>query len=697
MELKENQIFNLWNTNGRRSDVLNALWIYLDILKKGMEEHPDESWKSYPDSLAQYRFYQEAIEASPEVFQEHKKYDEVIKILEQNLPLFLEKNEQWVGENYKGDLKKIFDEAIEARARHYTSNLVKLGFANENRNITSVGYSFWSSSIEQDAIEKILPIDSTNMILLRQLLKIKVFTRADKIGRRKFYSPFKLALYLLLGEHSIDIYNFVKIIQGVTPYLDKSKIEVILQDGINYSEINLYDGIKYSIPLNFNQNKLIKKEDFENCIKNRKSGKTPKTYYEFYKILFEFRKKKSEKQFNQLVNLLKNNDSILRKAFGEGKAIFELHQNSASDKDTFLKENVSNLFLTTKQFNRFFYEAYIKSKYLDAVQEYSDTTLRMISATGLFKLGNTLPELAYKEALEIIFDRNELKKDIFGVMNEKQYQKYNELFNENASLCNILGYTQTKKKGILKNLLLKLDVMSAEDAKDKLKSKKSEEFKEFIHKMYPKENVMELLNMFSDRSNDGEIKKRVNDSATVPTIYEYIVAIAWYYVADKNFDIYNSLNLTLNADFQPIIHAGGGKGDIVIEYPEQVVMLEVTLMNKNAQKRGEWEPVLRHSVNLKAENTSKESITFFIADELDLNTINIWRAVAAVPLKATNSKEVVDSLMIMPLQNSELIMFLKEGIKSDVVIKNTKDSFSSISKDFDDSWRTTIIDSVLNG
>lgn len=30
-------------------------------------------------------------------------------------------------------------------------------------------------------------------------------------------------------------------------------------------------------------------------------------------------------------------------------------------------------------------------------------------------------------------------------------------------------------------------------------------------------------------------------------------------------------------------------------------MLEATLMNASSQKRGEWEPVLRHSINLKVE------------------------------------------------------------------------------------------------
>ena len=40
-----------------------------------------------------------------------------------------------------------------------------------------------------------------------------------------------------------------------------------------------------------------------------------------------------------------------------------------------------------------------------------------------------------------------------------------------------------------------------------------------------------------------------------PTIYEYIVGIAWYYLSGGNFDLYASFNLTLDADFEPVVHA----------------------------------------------------------------------------------------------------------------------------------------------
>ena len=132
----------------------------------------------------------------------------------------------------------------------------------------------------------------------------------------------------------------------------------------------------------------------------------------------------------------------------------------------------------------------------------------------------------------------------------------------------------------------------------------------------------------------------------------------------------------------------------MINYDNLILMLEVTLMNKQAQKRGEWEPVLRHSLNLKAENNDKETLTFFIADELDYNTINIWRAVAAVPLESTFDHTKVDGVIIMPFTNNDILRFLENNVCSSKIISAVKDSFISVPKITDDSWRNIIIEKL---
>ena len=178
MIVSEEQIFNLMDTNGRRSDVINAMTIYLEILDNIINDKK-LTWNHLPQSSAQYTFYTQVLEKSSDVFKEHKKYDDFIESINNNpeLSLIFSSNDFskfFVPKNSK--LIKSLDVNIEARSRHYTSNLVKLGFADDKRNITDVGYQLlFPAKLEKDNIEKILPLDTTNIVYLRQLLKLKIF------------------------------------------------------------------------------------------------------------------------------------------------------------------------------------------------------------------------------------------------------------------------------------------------------------------------------------------------------------------------------------------------------------------------------------------------------------------------------------------------------------------------------------------
>lgn len=283
-------------------------------------------------------------------------------------------------------------------------------------------------------------------------------------------------------------------------------------------------------------------------------------------------------------------------------------------------------------------------------------------------------------------------------MSEEDYLQYEQTegcyFCQSHSLLEILNYPPHRTGQILENIQLLLGVSTSGAAKDWLLSKKSADFLAHVRENYPRERVMSLLSLFSDRSNDDKIKREVNDAATVPTIYEYLVGIAWFYLSGGDFDLYASLNLTLNADFEPVVHAGGGEGDIVIQYHDMTVMLEVTMMNKQAQKRGEWEPVLRHALNLKAAS-DKETFTFFIADELDYNTINIWRAVAAVPLESTNTHQPVSGVVIMPFTNAQVLSFLREGVSRQQIIQSVRSSFQKVPRITDIQWHQEILSTLL--
>ncbi len=699
MVIEKNHIFNLMDTNGRRSDVLNALKVYLEILEELKSEFPTESWNTYPNSNAQFLFYEKALEKSKDVFKKHDKYDTFMEELGEYYENFLNKDSDWIRRNLP-EMAKILDEAIEKRARHYTSNLVKMGFTDSRRSITEAGYSYLKGSLNRDAIEEFLPLDNVNIALFRQLSKLRIFSTPDTDGNRQFYSPFLMALVLLLDNKSIGRESFEIIVQGLSPYSDESLKSAICQNTVSITELETsIQNIPIKVPGELTGKADIDFELFKTHFKSSKNtDSTSKKYYNFFVALKNFRANQNVENYAALTDCFDTDSALLYKAFGYGKSVFDMGtKTNRYDLKTFLLKNKNHPLLVSQDYVHDIYITFMKSKWIDGIREYSDTTVRLLSATGLFKFKN-LPQLSYEDIIAIIFDVSTLRNSIFGEMTEEQYCAYERqedfFFGKNFSISEIFGYSDDEIRQIITNIESHLGVTNSKDIKARLQDKKNTEFLRHIKDKYPKDKIIKLLPLFSDRKKDAQIKREVNDATTIPTIYEYIIGIAWYYISNEDFDLYDSLNLTLNADFEPVIHAGGGDGDIVISYDDMTVMLEVTLMNKQAQKRGEWEPVLRHSLNLKAANEPKETITFFIADELDYNTVNIWRAVAAASLESTNTHQPVDGVVIMPFTNREILNFLKKGIARTRIIEEVKKSFEKVPQITDSKWHEDILSAL---
>ena len=696
MEIKEKQIFNLWDTNGRRSDILNALSIYLNILKEMNDEGGFDNWAPFPNSLTQLSFYQRAIEQSPEVFKEHPQFDNFVEVLGIDFSETLNKNKlSKLLLNNKSMLKTL-NQAIEQRARHYTSNLVRFGFTSNNRAITPAGQAFINGRIRRDQIEEFLPFNDINILFLRQLMKLKIFTKENN-GIRKYYSPFFVSLYLLIDDTTINKSDFVNIVQGINPYNNIIEYKQLLLER-NYNKIvNLINSFDITVPTIFMMPSIIKKETFNSYIKNRKSGDALNCYYSFYEVLYEYKKNNNLETYKRLKTVYMSNKEKIKKAFCLGKNIFDFGTNGVYNKETFEENNKENPFLVTKNINKTFYEFYERSKFIDSLYEYSDTTMRALGATGLFRFKPNVM-LSYRKLFSIIFSKIYLPDYFFGEMDEEEYEKYESIdsnyFGSNISISEILQYKETDLEDIISKLAHEYGSSDSEVIKDKIESKMSDDFKAFIEENYPSKKIAELLSLFSNRKNDSKIKELVNPSATVPTIYEYVVGIAWYYISNKDFDLYNSFNMTLNADYEPEMHATGGEGDITINYIDKTILIEASLMNKSAQKRGEWEPVLRHSLNNKAQHLDVDSYTFFIADELDFNTINIWRAVAAAPLRATINDTNVNGVIIMPFNNANIIYFLNNKVSNVKIINTVKESFMKVPKITEVDWFDQIINSL---
>ena len=690
------------DTNGRRNDVINALQGYLTILNDILRNQK-MTWKALPESRAELDFYSQAIALSPDVFQKHGKYDKLMEQLEK-MPRLKQAIDEcdidWLKDNYANfvDWRNELDKSVEARARHYTSNLVKLGFADSDRQITDVGDVLLDNiPIHKDIIESLLPLNNTNIIYLRQLLKLRIF---DNTAER-YYSPFNMALYALLIKSRISQDEFCEIIQGLSPYHNISDLDLFIN---SYKKDDIIQSYSFAVPVSINDENAISDEVFSKIFTNKKSKDAIIIYYKFYKALYSFINNKNSTTLDTMLTIYEDNKPMLNKAFGYGSNIFRNKRGNRPAVSDFLKKEKIDLF--NGQLNSAFYLRFVRSKTIDTIREYSDTTMRIFKATGLVSFDNGYVELVCRDLYNCIFDRETIKSHIFGniadeaVSNISDYEEtMDSYYCCNHSIISIFNYSDEIVDKIFLNIQSEFDGAEIVDIPRIIKRRRKDDFDKFVDRNYPETRVKTLLSMFSDRSNDGKIKEEVYPDATVPTIYEYVVGLAWYYFSNKTIDLLSSFNLTLSANFEPLTHAGGGMGDIVIYEENQVIMLEATLMNANSQKRGEWEPVLRHSVNLKIDeenSTNREVTTFFIADSFDFNTINIWKAISSVPLQSSTDKDkYTDSVIIMPINNDELSKLMDRKSEYNSIIQQVRKLFLKDITSFDKDWRDKFIRTVV--
>lgn len=705
MIIKEGQIFNLMDTNGRRNDVINALQGYLIILDD-IQNTRKMRWASMPESLAQYEFYRQAIEMSPDVFKQHGPYDNLQTEIQNNQAfsdaLENEDIDWFQNNNVKyNDLIRKFDLGIEDRARHYTSNLVKLGFTDDNREISPVGALLLDlKKLKKDELETMLPVDGVNIVYLRQLLKLRLFDNEEE----RYYSPFNLAIFALLKRNRLSENAFSELVQGLNPYSDFSDIENYV---LNYQEGDIVSDMEIDIPIEIQVTKKMSEDIFRSHFKNRKSTSAVDVYWKYYELIFECVLKPVSSNINNLISYYEENRQMLNKAFGCGQNIFVQKTGERPDSAKFQKQYKK---LFEGNINAYMYRQYILSKQLDQIREYSDTTKRIFKASGIISFDNGFVELAYRELCACIFEENRVKEKIAGIISEELHSHY-DCYGEyeegiNSYYCDVISVSEIfeiydeETEVVEENIKKEFPGVEINDIPVVVANRRKQEFADYIAKTYPADKIKKLLFMFGDRSNDKEIKETVCQDATVPTIYEYIVGIAWYYFSGKRIDILGSYNLTLSANFEPLVHAGGGQGDIVIYEDDKVVMLEATLMNASSQKRGEWEPVLRHSINLKVDeetaNTGREVTSFFIADSFDYNTINIWKAVAAVPLQSSIDKDkFTDNVVIMPINNEELSILMDKDSEYDEIITKVHKLFEVDKISFDIDWRSKFMAAIV--
>lgn len=548
-------------------------------------------------------------------------------------------------------------------AREKTSGLRDIGLLDNERNITKAGQALLKISEEKDfSSDNLLEIPKDSYLYFKQLLK----TSNDVDG--KIVRPFVVFLYVIgkVGYLTYDEFTYL-----LPLCVDKKTTEKVIdcillsRKGIlNYEDIILsvlMDMENYCQALELLQNETVDEELICNIGINRKSARYDKPYYEIYLCLkgivldnmdltlklYEATKKLTNTKVGSAWRRYLYSTNVRSVIKREGLSVF----NTAP----FLKIK------TQREFNEEFFKLMHLFKAKATLSDYFDLNRRYFKITDIVLFeDNTvkldiLPrcyiESITEELLTFAFEKTELLTEdteleeinpCLSIDTDKLYQK----------LGKVLGRKITDK----------------ESARKVIKDERYIRFHRLIEEKFNKETLITLFDYFESR-NDEEIRTLVTDNADIPTIFEYILGIAWYIISNQEGDALEYMNLSLDADLLPKTHAGGGEADIVWEYkktsqyPKHTLLIEATLADGSNQRRMEMEPVSRHLGEYRLSHLEEEAYCIFVTTYLNVNVISDFRARRYMEYYNTTGTNYITGMKIFPIQTSELKMLLKAEAK----------------------------------
>lgn len=673
---KSGSVFNMGDTSIRVQEVVEVNRLILKVLNGFINRIP--KWER--NNSAQAEFY--------------KLFISEVQRLEEKSGTGLFQN---LSRNLRGsDLDK--------RGRTLTNAIVKSGLIDDRRNVSKVAKVYLEENLKADSIEELLGLSQDNLLYFRQYMKLRVYDSETD----KYFYCFRFALKFLCRYENVNKKHFFSILESIRPNISQEKLKRVLEsyeDVVSerstfesYWKKNFFnDFIDKDDSLFVRQmfeNEDYSDENFIRAFPNRKSSEISLEYKKFILSIFDFLANRSVESLSRLKRL--STVDKIKKAFGLGKNPFNFSRNKETV-ESFWNNNKDNRLLSGNYED--IYNQFILSKTEDIIREYSDMCYRYFNITGIINFSNDLVNLNFRYIIKPLLDNLGEKFKLIGVSPREEYELNLESpWFSNIALTRILALSKDEIKKIFEDIGSCLGI-STDKLDDNLplvvENQRESEYRTFIEKRFPINIVIDILNYIKNR-DDSQVARLVTEEATIPTIYEYILTIAWYYLSDKkDFKVYKMFGVSLDGNKLPLVHKGGGAGDIEVVTDSNATLIEATLMDSNTQKRGELEPVIRHSVNFALQHKSKQVQTIFIANELDPNVINIFRSIKNVELNGTLIEGTYLGLNIFSFTTDELIQLLDKKISSETVLevleKFNKEEIDVIRND----WRIPIIKHLL--
>lgn len=562
-------------------------------------------------------------------------------------------------------------------AREKTSGLRDIGLLDDERNITAAGEALIEISQSEDfSTDNLLEIPKDSYLYFKQLLK----TSNDVDGKN--VRPFVVFLYVVSKVGYLTYDEFTYLLPLCVDNETTNKIvDSILSSrngSIDYEDIILSVLIgmeNYKKALTLLQKEEITEELICNIGINRKSARYDKSYYILYKLLknIVFSKDNVVLEFYEATKKLTNNKIGVawRKYFFSSNVRSVIARMGLSVLNTVPILQAKS----EEEFDEEFFKIMHLFKAKATLSDYFDLNRRYFKITDI-----------------VLFEDDKVKLDVLpkcyieSIANsllDIAFEK-TDLISENVKLEEIHPCLKIDTNKLYEELgrVIGKKITDAESAREVIKEERYARFNKLIDDRFSKETLIALFNHFESR-NDDEIRTLVTDNADIPTIFEYVLGIAWYVISDRKGDVLDYMNLSLEVDLLPKTHAGGGEADIVWKYektewyPKHTLLIEATLADGSNQRRMEMEPVSRHLGDYCITHPEDEAYCVFVTTYLNINVISDFRARRYMEYYNAAGTDYITGMKILPIQTSELKTLLRFDVKYPQIFKMLDKAYNS--------------------
>ena len=458
-------------------------------------------------------------------------------------------NKEWNGNNefqteYYNFLREsgfVKGEAVrpDKDAREKTSGLRDIGLLDDERNVTESGLELLKIAALNDfSSDNFLEIPKDSYLYFKQLLK------TSNVIEGKVVRPFVVFLYLInkLGYLTNDEFTYLlplcidekttkDIISSIKSYRKTGKKQF---DDIILSVLMEKDNYKQA--LNLLKTEPISEELICNVGMNRKSAKFDKPYYKLYTIL----KKIILSKENLALELYEATKKLTNSKVGGAWRKYFFNSNARS---VIVREGLSVLnavpilqATSEKTFDEEFFKIMHIFKAKATLSDYFDLNRRYFKITDI-----------------VLFEDNKVKLDVLpecyiDMISDRLLDIAfckTELLQKNAPLKAIATLFDIDIYELYKRLgqALGTSISNKDMARKVIKDERYDRFNKLIDDKFDKDTLINLFNAF-ERRNDDEIRNMVTDNADIPTIFEYVLGVAWYIVSERKGDVLEYMNLS---------------------------------------------------------------------------------------------------------------------------------------------------------